>query len=127
MSEQKQEIFYHVGLGKTASTYFQYKFFPKLKGIYYIQRTKYRYYPKVIAKCNAQKILVSNESEGFFEKAIKQFSSLYPDGKIIIILRRQDSWLASQYRRQVKNGLSASFSEFVDLENNNGVKDRNDF
>ena len=31
----EKEVFFHVGLGKTATTYLQYQFFPKLRGIHY--------------------------------------------------------------------------------------------
>jgi hypothetical protein len=120
MSDIKPEIFYHVGLGKIASTYLQYKFFPKLKGITYLQRTKYRRYIELVGKQKHDRYLLSREFDRQFETELRNFAKHYPDTHIIILLRRQDSWIASQYRRQVKNGYTQSFEEFVDIENNKG-------
>jgi len=120
MNNKKKEIYFHVGLGKTGSTYIQYKFFPKLKGIYYIQRTKYKKSIDIIINTNYDKYLVSNEFDRRLEQEVTKYSKVFPDTKIIMVLRRQDSWIASQYRRFVKNGYSKSFDEFIDLKNNNG-------
>ncbi|MFP3859826.1 MAG: hypothetical protein ACLFUW_03295 [Bacteroidales bacterium] len=126
MEQQKNNkvIYFHVGLGKTASTYLQYKVFPKFKGIYYIQRTRYGNYPSIIEQTNYDKYLISREFDRQFEREVRKMAAHYPDANIIIVLRRNDSWLASQYRRYVKNGGYKSFGEFVDIENNQGHWDR---
>ncbi len=118
--ENQKEIYFHVGMGKTGSTYVQYKFFPKLKNVFYIQRTKYRKSVDIIAKTDATKYLVSNEFDRRLFVEVDWFTSRYPQTKIIIVLRRQDSWIASQYRRFVKNGFSGSIEEFIDLKNDRG-------
>ncbi|MFO8236037.1 MAG: hypothetical protein R6U04_11610 [Bacteroidales bacterium] len=120
MENLNKEIYFHVGLGKTASTYLQYKVFPKFKGIYYIQRTRYEKYPKIIEQTNHKTYLISREFDRQFEREVRRMASHYPYASIIIVLRRNDSWLASQYRRYVKNGGYKSFGEFVDIENNQG-------
>ncbi|MBN4061727.1 hypothetical protein JYU20_00835 [Bacteroidales bacterium AH-315-I05] len=114
------QVYFHVGLGKAASTYLQYKVFPKLKGIHYIQRTSYKKSKKIIARANSDKYLVSREFDRQLEDEVRWFSSFCPEARVIIIFRRHDSWIASQYRRHVKNGNSYSFSEFIDIENDNG-------
>ncbi|MDX1666411.1 MAG: hypothetical protein R3350_04255 [Saprospiraceae bacterium] len=110
------EIFFHVGLGKTATTYLQYRFFPKLKGICYIQRTRYRTSPAIIKRGKCNSYLVSREFDNQLEREVTFFASHFPDAKAIIVLRRHDSWIASQYRRFVKNGFTGSFDEFFDAE-----------
>ncbi len=117
----QKEIFFHVGLGKTATTYLQYKVFPKLKGIYYIQRTRYKKSLKLIEQSAQQKIFVSNEFDQQLEKEAKWFSTRHPDAKVLIVFRRHDSWIASQYRRLVKNGFSKPFNDFFDIEHDRGV------
>lgn len=123
MEKHQQDfgLFCHVGLGKTASTYLQYKFFPGLKGIYYIQRTRYNRFDKIIERTNHKKYLVSREFDRQFEREVSKLAEKYPDAHIIIILRRNDSWIASQYRRYVKNGGLQPFENFVDLANDEGL------
>jgi hypothetical protein len=113
-------IFFHVGLGKTASTYLQYEVFPKLQGIHYIQRTKYNQYKEIIDKHTADKFLISREFDRQFFDEVGKMAEYDPNARIIIVLRRNESWIASQYRRYVKNGGYKSFNEFLDLENNQG-------
>lgn len=117
----QKEIFFHVGLGKTATTYLQYKVFPKLKGIYYIQRTSYKKSLQLIEQSAQQKIFVSNEFDQQLEQEAKWFSAKHPDARVIIVFRRHDSWIASQYRRLVKNGFSKPFIDFFDIEQDNGA------
>ena len=113
-------IFFHVGLGKTGSTYLQYKVFPKFKNIHYIQRTKYNKSFDIIKSTKFDKYLVSNEFDRQFPRETDRISKEFPKAKIIMVLRRNDSWLASQYRRWVKNGYPLSFEEFIDLKNDQG-------
>ncbi len=126
-NKQNPEIFFHVGLGKVASTYLQYNFFPRLNDIYYIQRTKYKNAAKIIYDAKSDKYLISREFDQQLEREVKDFSSDFPDTKPIILLRRHDSWAASQYRRQVKNGRPWDFKEFIDVENDTGAWKKSDF
>jgi len=109
-----------VGTGKTGTTYLQYRVFPKLEGIQYIQRTKFRRYPQLIAKSNSERILLSREFDQQLEREIKAFTRHYPDTTPIIVFRRHDSYIASQYRRFVKNGFTGSFTDFFDLDRDEG-------
>lgn len=99
----------------------QYKFFPKLEGIRYIQRTKYHRFERIISRTDYDKYLVSREFDRQFEREVKKLAEKYPNAHIIIVLRRHDSWIASQYRRYVKNGGYQPFEDFVDLENDQGL------
>jgi hypothetical protein len=121
MSQENQpQIFFHVGLGKTASTYLQYEVFPKLQGIHYIQRTRYNQYQEIIKNSKADKHLISREFDRQYFNEVGKMAKFDPNARIIIVLRRNESWIASQYRRYVKNGGFKTFSEFLDLENNEG-------
>lgn len=118
---QRPEIYFHVGLGKTASTYLQYAFFPKLKGIHYVQRTRYRFYRQILEKGGYDKYFFSREFDQQLEAEVCAFSKHYPYAKPIIIFRRHDGWIASQYRRWVKNGNAHTFEKFFDVENDTGL------
>ena len=60
-STHQPEIYFHVGLGKVASTYLQHRFFPRLKGIHYIKSTRYRRSPQIIKDTNYDKYFISRE------------------------------------------------------------------
>jgi hypothetical protein len=113
---QQPEVYFHVGLGKVASTYLQQRVFPRLEGIHYISTHRYKKSVKEIQKGKHSKYLVSREFDRQFEREIKWFSGFYPDARVIIVFRRHDSWIASQYRRFVKNGRTMEFNEFFNLD-----------
>lgn len=114
------EVFFHLGLGKVASTYLQYAFFPKLKGIYYIQRTRYRNTKSIVDKNQGKRFFVSREMDQQLEAEVKLFAEQFPNTKAILLLRRHDDWIASQYRRHIKNGSPIPFEEFIDIDQDKG-------
>ena len=117
----EKEVFFHVGLGKTATTYLQYQFFPKLRGIHYVQRTRYPKAHKIIARDPSSRHLLSREFDQQLQEEIEKFAVHYPDTRAIVVLRRHDGWIASQYRRFAKNGIQIPFEEFFDIEKNQGL------
>ena len=121
MEEKNQKkIFFHVGTGKTGTTFLQYRIFPKFKGIYYIQRTRFRRAKNIINSTHYNNYLLSREFDQQLEKRVKSFAEDFPETTAIIVFRRHDSYIASQYRRFVKNGFTGSFTEFFDVENDKG-------
>ena len=62
------------------------------------------------------KYLVSREAGLRLKSRLKELSKYRSDGKVIIVLRRHDQWIASHYRRYLKNGGSYSFDKFLDLD-----------
>ena len=119
-STSKKQIFFHVGTGKTGTTFLQYRVFPYLQGIEYIQRTRYKKSKQIIQKSQNTKLLVSREFDRQLQNEIEWFAESYPNATPIIVFRRQDSYIASQYRRFVKNGFTGAFTTFFDLKNNQG-------
>ncbi len=121
MSDTSQkQIYFHVGTGKTGTTFLQYRVFPKLKGIYYIQRTRYRRVTKIINNSHYTRFLVSREFDQQLEDQVKLFAEEFPNTTPIIVFRKHASYIASQYRRFVKNGFTGRFVDFIDLENDQG-------
>ncbi|MFT4738431.1 MAG: hypothetical protein ACI8QD_000157 [Cyclobacteriaceae bacterium] len=120
------EIYFHVGLGKVASTYLQARFFPKLQGITYIPTNRYKKSKKIISAQLPSKWLVSREFDRQFDREVKWFTETYPQARIIMLVRPHDSWVASQYRRYVKNGWHYSFDHFLDMKNDEGFWKQSD-
>ncbi len=63
---------------------------------------------------------MSREFDRQLESEIKWFTRTFPETRIILLLRRHDSWIASQYRRHVKNGFFREFQEFIDIDEDRG-------
>ena len=117
----KTTIFFHVGLGKTGTTFLQDRFFPSLKGIDYLPRNKFYKAKDYIRNSQSPSILVSREFDQQLESEARKFADVFPDAKPIIVLRRPDSYIASQYRRAVKNGFTGEFTDFFNLQSDNGI------
>jgi hypothetical protein len=123
---KEKQIFFHVGLAKTASTWLQRKVFPKFSGIYYVRNTRYHRYASIINQSQHPKYLVSREFDRQLEREVSRFAAVYPHAHPIIVLRRHDTWIASQYRRRVKNGFGLPFEAFFDLDRDQGYWKQSD-
>lgn len=122
----KKIIYFHVGTSKTGTTFLQHRIFPKFKDIYYVHSTRYRKVEKIINGSNYEKYLVSREFDQQLEYEVKLFSSEFKEAIPIIIFRKHDQYIASQYRRFVKNGFKGTFFDFFDLENDKGYFKKQD-
>ena len=62
-------------MGKAASTWLQYRVLPKLRGVRYIQRTRFKHSARIISRGGAGPFLVSREL-GYrtIEEAVAWFS-----------------------------------------------------
>ena len=115
-----KNVTFHIGLGKTGSTYLQHKFFPKLKGVTYIHSRKYHRIFELLQQKPDGNYFISREFDQQLERECTKIAQHYPDARIIMVLRPPESWIASQYRRFAKNGIHDSFSEFFDIEKDQG-------
>lgn len=119
MANQK-EIFFHVGLGKTGTTFLQHRVFPYFKGIHYLQSGHFRHFEKRIENCHATRIFISREFDRQLQEKVGPFAEIYPHSKTIIVLRPHVSWIESEYKRYLKSGKNNTFDEFLDLDNDQG-------
>ncbi|NND94081.1 MAG: hypothetical protein HKN45_04400 [Flavobacteriales bacterium] len=115
------EIFFHIGLGKTGTTFLQYRAFPLFKNLEYIQRTRFRNAKKIISNSSSNRFFLSYECDQQLERVATEWASAYPNTIPIIVFRRHDSWIASQFRRFVKNCHVKSFQELYDIEKGTGL------
>lgn len=91
-----------------------------------MQRTRYKNAVEIIKSSNHDKYLLSREFDQQLENEVTKFGKEFPDTIPIIVFRRHDSYIASQYRRFVKNGFKGSFSEFFDVQNDQGYFKQSD-
>lgn len=116
----KKEVYFHLGLPKTATTYLQLAVFPNLKGIYYTRKRLFGNYHDIIQSTNHAKYLFSNESDRNLDRKLDDINEKYPEAKIILVFRKHDSWINSKYKYEIRKHSPLSFKEFLDLENNTG-------
>ena len=119
-THQHPELYFHVGLGRTGTTFLQEAVFPKFKDIYYINKKGYKRIDEIIESTNAEKYLHSHEFSKKLIEEMRRFSQKYPHTKIILVLRRHDKWMASHYKRNIKNGMPANFDAYLDLDSDQG-------
>ena len=76
-------------------------------------------------KESISKHFISREFDQQLEFEARKFADVFPDAKPIIVLRRPDSYAASQPGRAVKNGFT-SFTDFFDLISDDGLFKKKD-
>lgn len=121
------QVFFHVGLGKTASTFLQKCIFPSIEGLCYIPPSRYRAFKRGDLYLRpGVTYLVSRELDRQLESELRVVAARYPGLRVIVCFRRHGEWLGSQYRRYVKNGWYSSFSSFFDLKGDEGLWKKQD-
>ena len=124
---QDPKVFFHLGLKKTGSTYLQKNIFPKLKGIRYYGKREFQKYKEKLNTDNHEKYLFSHEFDASLETKLKEISEDIPQARIILVLRRQDNWVASKYKYYIKKHGYKNFEEFFDLASNTGLWKKEEF
>lgn len=112
-----KEIYFHIGLHKTGTTFLQRNVFPYIKDIDYYCKD---FRPFKLGQKITKKTLVSdenlsgvpysdrNDSRLFNLNSIKKY---YPDAKIIVFTRK-DGWIESLYSTYVKDGGTYTFDNW---------------
>ncbi len=121
MDRQPSEIFFHLGLTKVASTYFQKLVFPSLEGVRYYPKHQFGRYRELAGLSAEGKFLFSTEKDRRIVEAVEEIVSVWPDAKIILFIRRHDDWLLSRYKYRIRKLGGERFSEFFDLDGDTGL------
>ncbi len=138
------ELFLHIGLHKTGTTYMQKAIFRFWPEIHYAGRP-FRENPLLAIsspEAGEKNVLVSNESlSGSLKTAysgsqpwaerqyeqITQLARVFPYARPLLSFRQHGSWLLSLYKHYLKYGGTASLEEFYDISpNQTGVLKRSD-
>lgn len=118
------KIFWHLGLERTGTTFLQKEIFPRLKGVEFVRKQDFKSFDTVYDQQSDRPYLLSFELGRQFDIQVKAFSEKYPETIPILVLRKHGDFIASQYKRAVKNGYPKSFGEFFNLDDNNSEYDR---
>lgn len=125
MEKNHPQIFFHVGLPKTASTFLQRSIFPKLEGIEFVKKHAFKHYQKKVSKSRAEKILFSTElniGKARTDRKIQRFAGSFPDATPIIVLRRHDRWIRSKYKQHIRKHGWLHFHQFFNMHDTGKVK-----
>jgi hypothetical protein len=102
------EVFLHVGLQKTGTTWIQCELFDKMEAIKHIHDFRAEMYlpkgKKIISmEWIAGESFWPNGYETRYQN-IERFKGMFPNAKIIVGFREAESWIRSTYSQYVKNG-----------------------
>lgn len=122
----ERQTFFHIGYARAASTFLQKAVFPALTGIQYIPRNRFRVRESEKKRFVGDKILMSREAGKHIFERSDRVQEIF-GSRIIISLRRQDTLAASNYRLHMKKGHTVRFEQFLDLENDEGMWQLQDF
>lgn len=132
-------VLFHIGYPKTATTWFQESFFPRVKNYRYIHRdiTNKHFFFSDSFTFNStevkhelgldqsnEKLLLSSElmvtainfswqSGNYARVCAQKIKEVFPSAQIIIFLRNQQSLFASAYQQYLKNGGTYSLKKYL--------------
>ena len=118
--KQKFGITFHLGLPKVASTFLQKEIFPNLNNISFHRKRKFNEYKNLKEEKLTCSHLFSSEYDRGLEETVDEITGLFPDAKIIFLVRRHDKWILSKYKYYIRKHGSMKFENLIDVDSNNG-------
>lgn len=123
----QHNVFFHLGLEKTGSTFYQGSVFKHLRGIQYHRKSKFRRFEEILEAAPNEKHLFSFETDRQLYPTVDRVADLLPNARVFIILRRQDSWLSSKYNYHIRKHGHKTLREFFDLQGDTGEWKKDEF
>ena len=120
---------FHIGYHKTATTWFQKKFYPFLENYIQVERSKIRdfFYENKFQDFSSDKNLIFCDEElsgnihngaylGLFSEYIATKISKFKNPQVIIFIRNQYDIIVSSYLQYIKEGGNYSFLRYIEHE-----------
>lgn len=118
---------FHLGLEKTGSTFLQLTVFRNLQGVLYHRKSKFQSFEQILEQHPNDNHLFTFETDRQLFPSVDKIVASRPDARVILILRRQDSWLSSKYYYHIRKHGHKSLKEFFNVETGEGEWDRDEF
>lgn len=122
-------VYFHVGLTKAASKYLQRRVFPRLKGLCYIHKHRFREYKTFITAHPENNFLFSTEMDIGIpgrDDNLKKFAADFPDAYPILVLRRQEKWVLSRYKFDLRKTFAGDLKDLFDIDHDRGIFKKKD-
>jgi hypothetical protein len=110
----QEAVYVHLGLSRAASTFLQTEVFPKFRGIVCFPKRDYRHRMEVLSRARGKRVLFSHEGISRRRERLEALQRDLPDCHPILVLRRQDRWLASRYKYQLHKRGYLPFESFLE-------------
>ncbi|MBT3647406.1 MAG: hypothetical protein HN542_04105 [Flavobacteriales bacterium] len=127
MNDNHPNLCFHLGLEKTGSTFLQLTVFQNLEGVSYHRKSRFKLFEKIVADYPEANHLFTFETDRELFPSIDKIVKTRPDAKVILILRRQDSWLSSKYYYHIRKHGFKTLKEFFNLETGEGEWEKEEF
>lgn len=124
----------HIGFSKTATTWFQEFYFPKVKNVHYINKRNTNKFlfdnePYDESLSNENRFLFSSEgisgpvgysvlNEDQWKLNAQRIAKLFPNAEIVVFIRNQIDMISSIYSQYLRNGGNYSASKYFFSANN---------
>lgn len=124
-----REVYLHIGLPKTGSTYFQKNIFPFFEDTDFFMSSQS--FSEIVWQAIKKKLFISHESfsgapvrtvrlgpKGWLKSRDQRLgflSSIFPYANIIIFFRSHGEWISSMYRQYLHQGGILKFDDFFSI------------
>lgn len=121
MDLKSAELYFHLGLPKVASTYFQQLIFPNIKGVIFYRKHHFLKYKELDSTTIKGKCLFSSEKEIGLIESTQDIVNKFPQARIMLFFRKHDDWILSRYKYYIRKHGHLPFEEYLQLPVNEWI------
>ncbi|MFW5890171.1 MAG: sulfotransferase family protein [Marinilabiliaceae bacterium] len=113
MPQQDQpQVFFHLGLPKTGSTFLQRRIFPYIPGIHFFKKHHFRKYHD-LKPVNGEKYFFTFEKDINVKPEMDEIKKKFPENSyVILVFRPHYSWIVSKYKNYIRKFGHLNFDQY---------------